>query len=92
MIDCMMELTQEKFRAKGNAYFAAVQQFEEGRLAPLFQPQFAAQRPSDHRRGLHGEALLIDRFVGGARTAPEFYDVVKSILAPVGLICGGVTR
>ncbi len=91
VIDCMMETTREAFRAKGNAYFAGLQLFEDGHLAPLFKPEFIEARPRDNRRGLHDSAVLVDRFIGGARTAPEFYNVVKSMMAPVGLICGGVT-
>ncbi len=91
VIDCMMETTRDAFRAKGNAYFAGLQAFEGGHLAPLFKPEFIEARPRDNRRGLHNSAVLVDRFIGGARTAPEFYNVVKSMMAPVGLICGGVT-
>jgi hypothetical protein len=91
VIDCMMETTRDAFRAKGNAYFAGLQALEGGYLAPLFKPEFVEARPRDNRRGLHNSAVLVDRFIGGARTAPEFYNVVKSMMAPVGLICGGVT-
>ncbi|OJF98475.1 hypothetical protein [Pararhizobium antarcticum] len=91
VIDCMMETTRDAFRAKGNAYFAGLQAFEDGRLAPLFKPEFVEARKQDNRRGLHDSAVLVDRFIGGARTAPEFYNVVKSMMAPVGLICGGTT-
>ena len=92
MIDCMMETERDAYTKKGNAYFAALQAFDGGRLAPLFRPEFHEVRAKDTRRGLHGSALLIDRFVGGARDAGEFYKTVKLMLAPVGLICGGVMR
>jgi len=91
VIDCMMETSRDAFRAKGNAYFSGLQAFEGGHLAPLFKPEFVEARKQDNRRGLHNSAVLVDRFIGGARTAPEFYNVVKSMMAPVGLICGGVT-
>lgn len=87
MIDCMMETTREAFRAKGNAYFASLQAFEDGRLAPLFKPEFHEVRPKDTRRGLHDKAILIDRFTGGARTPLEFYQVVKSLIAPMAVLC-----
>ncbi|MBP1858238.1 hypothetical protein [Rhizobium herbae] len=92
MIDCMMETDRETYKNKGNAYFAALKEFEGGYLAPLFRPEFHEVRPRDARRGLHDGALLVDRFLGGARDAAEFYTTVKLVLAPVGLICGGVLR
>ncbi len=89
-IDCLMERDFESFRRKGNGYFAALQQFEGGRLAALFRPEFTERKP-DLRRGLHEKALLIDRFVGGARTAPEFYDIVKWMIPSVPIICDSMT-
>lgn len=89
MIDCMMEASREAYKNKGNAYFAALKEFEGGHLAPLFRPEFHEVRPKDHRRGLHDGALLVDRFIAGARDAQEFYTTVTLMLAPVGLICGG---
>jgi hypothetical protein len=89
MIDCMMETGREAYKNKGNAYFAALKEFEGGHLAPFFRPEFHEVRQKDQRRGLHDGALLIDRFVAGARDAKEFYTTVKLMLAPVGLICGG---
>ena len=88
-IDCMMETGREAYKNKGNAYFAALKEFEGGHLAPFFRPEFHEVRQKDQRRGLHDGALLIDRFVGGARDAREFYTMIKPILTPVGLICGG---
>ena len=89
MIDCMMETDREAFKTKGNAYFAALQGFEGGHLAPLFRPEYHEIRHRDQRRGLHDGVLLIDRFIAGARDAREFYRTVRLMLAPVGLICGG---
>ncbi|WP_426229209.1 hypothetical protein [Pararhizobium sp. DWP3-4] len=89
MIDCMMETGREAYKSKGNAYFAALKEFEGGHLAPLFRPEFHEVRQKDQRRGLHDGALLIDRFIAGARDAREFYATVKLMMAPVGLICGG---
>ena len=45
-------------------------------------------KPPDIRRGLHGNMLMVDRFIGKARTAQDFYRVMRSFLAPVRLICG----
>jgi hypothetical protein len=92
MIDCMMETDRDLYKNKGNAYFAALNAYEGGRLTPLFLPEFHEVRAKDTRRGLHGRALLVDRFVGGARTPGEFYAIAKQLMAPVGLICGGVLR
>jgi hypothetical protein len=89
MIDCMLEPVPEKFSAKCDGYFAALKMWHGGQFAPLFKPQFMGEQPRDTRRGLHGQALMIDRFIGGAGTAQEFYAVVRSFLAPVRLICGG---
>ncbi|WP_455272991.1 hypothetical protein [Rhizobium herbae] len=91
-IDCMMETDREAYKNKGNAYFTALKEFEGGRLAPFFRPEFHDVRQTDQRRGLHDGALLIDRFVAGARDAREFYTTVKLMMAPVGLICGGDLR
>ncbi len=90
VIDCMMETDRDSFKNKGNAYFAALKEFEGGHLAPLFRPEFHEVRAKDTRRGLHDGALLVDRFVGGAQTPAEFYAIAKKMMAPVGLICGGV--
>lgn len=87
MIDCMMETDRDSYKNKGNAYFAALNAFEGGRLAPLFRPEFHEVRPKDMRRGLHGNAVLIDRFIGGARTPLEFYQVAKSLITPMAVLC-----
>jgi hypothetical protein len=89
MIDCMLETDREAFKTKGNAYFAALQAFEGGHLAPFFRPEYHEIRQRDERRGLHDGVLLIDRFIAGARDAREFYRTVRLMLAPIGLICGG---
>lgn len=90
-IDCLMERDFDSFRRKGSGYFAALQQFADGRLAARFRPQYAESKP-DQRRGLQDKALLVDRFIGGAQTAPEFYDVVKSMLPSVHIICDSAAQ
>ena len=91
IIDCMIELEPDAFAAKAQAYFEALSQWQGGRYVPLFQPEFVTERPKDIRRGLHGNALMIDRFIGGATTPQDFYRIVRSFLAPIRLICGGAT-
>ncbi|MDO9416269.1 glycosyltransferase family 2 protein [Pararhizobium sp.] len=92
MIDCMKEHGEDAFNAKGEAYFAALQRFAGPQFAATFQPGFSPNRVNDRRRGLHGEALLVDRFIGGARTAQDLFAVMRSMIAPIGLICGGAVK
>ena len=65
--------------------------WEGGAHAGLFRPQFVGERPLDKRRGLHGNLLMIDRHIAGARNAHEFYNIIRNFLVPIGLICGGQT-
>lgn len=88
MIDCLLEIDEEVFAAKCEAYDAAFRAWDGGRHAHLFQPYYAGPQPPDIRRGLHGNMLMVDRFIGKARTAQDFYRVMRSFLAPVRLICG----
>jgi hypothetical protein len=88
-IDCMMEMDPERFNAKCNGYYAGLRQWEGGKHANLFKPQFTGPRPLDRRRGLHGSTLMVDRHIGGAKTAQDFYQVVRNFLVPIGLLCGG---
>ncbi|MDB5524255.1 MAG: hypothetical protein JWM58_2018 [Rhizobium sp.] len=86
--DCMFETNPDAFNNKCNAYFLALKQWEDGQHASLFKPQFAGERPLDKRRGLHGNVLMIDRHIAGARDAQQFYQVIRNFLVPVGIICG----
>jgi hypothetical protein len=86
--DCMFENDPQVFNDRCNAYFAALKQWEGGQHAALFRPQFAGERPLDKRRGLHGNVLMIDRHIAGARDAQQFYQVIRNFLVPVGIICG----
>ncbi len=88
MIDCLLETDEELFAAKCEAYDAAFRVWDGGRHARLFQPYYAGPQQPDIRRGLHGNMLMVDRFIGKARTAQDFYRVMRSFLAPVRLICG----
>lgn len=89
MIDCMFETEPQAFNDKCNAYYRALMMWEGGAHASLFRPQFAGERPLDKRRGLHGNLLMIDRHIAGARNAQEFYSIIRNFLVPVGIICGG---
>ena len=88
IIDCMSETDPQAFNDKCNAYYRALMAWEGGAHASLFRPQFAGERPLDRRRGLHGNLLMIDRHIAGARNAQEFYGIIRNFLVPVGIICG----
>jgi hypothetical protein len=87
-IDCLLEIDEETFAAKCEAYDKAFRAWDGGRHAHLFQPYYAGPQAPDIRRGLHGNMLMVDRFIGKARTAQDFYRVMRSFLVPVRLICG----
>ncbi|MFA7413579.1 MAG: hypothetical protein WC048_03760 [Rhizobium sp.] len=89
MFDCMHEHEEEAFERKCQSYFSALHRMPGGpALAETFRPQFFSRPPEDARRGLHGRTLLVDRFIGNARTAQEFYEVVRSMIAPIAVITG----
>ena len=88
IIDCMAETEPQAFNDRCNAYYRALTMWEGGAHAKLFRPQFAGERPLDRRRGLHGNLLMIDRHIAGARNAQEFYNIIRNFLVPVGIICG----
>jgi hypothetical protein len=88
MFDCMFETEGQAFNDRCNGYFAALKTWEGGQLASLFRPNFLGERQPDMRRGLHGNVLMIDRHIAGARDAQQFYQVVRNFLVPVGIICG----
>lgn len=88
VIDAMLETDPHIFNDKCNAYYRALTLWEGGAHANLFRPQFAGERPLDRRRGLHGNLLMIDRHIAGARNAQEFYSVIRNFLVPVDVLCG----
>lgn len=88
IIDCMAQTEPQAFNDRCNAYYRALTMWEGGAHAKLFRPQFAGDRPLDRRRGLHGNLLMIDRHIAGAKNAQEFYTIIRNFLVPVGLICG----
>ncbi|MGV8938292.1 MAG: hypothetical protein ACOH2J_14310 [Allorhizobium sp.] len=87
MFDCMLEHNEAAFEQKSQAYFTAIHRMPGGgALADKFRPSYFKQFPDDPRRGLHGQMLLIDRFIGNARTAQEFFDVARGMIAPIFVI------
>lgn len=88
IIDCLLEADEDRFAEKCEAYDRAFHRWDSGRHAHLFKPHYAGPQKPDIRRGLHGNMLMVDRFIGKARTAQDFYRVMRSFLAPVRLICG----
>ncbi|PPJ47885.1 hypothetical protein C0075_20450 [Rhizobium sp. KAs_5_22] len=87
VVDCMREHDEAAFQQKGQAYFEAIRRMPGGlALSEQFRPQYFPQPPEDTRRGLHAQMLLVDRFIGNARTAQEFYEVVDAMLAPIFVI------
>lgn len=87
VVDCMREHDEAAFQQKGQAYFEAIRRMPGGlALSEQFRPQYFPQPPEDSRRGLHAQMLLVDRFIGNARTAQEFYEVVDAMLAPIFVI------
>lgn len=83
MLDCMFEHDERKFEAKCQAYHAAIAEMQDARLTASFRPPYLAEPKADTRRGLHGRVLLVDRFLGNARTAQDFYEVARYMLTPL---------
>lgn len=89
MIDCMHEHEEQAFERKGRAYFEAIRSMPGGiALSEQFRPQYFPRPPEDVRRGLHGRTLLVDRFMGNAETAQQFFEVIRSMIAPIAVITG----
>lgn len=89
MIDCMLEHDPATFQRKAAGYLAALQRAPGGlSLSQGFRPQYLPTMPADGRRGLYGNTLLVDRFIGGARTAQDFFRVARGMMAPVAMITG----
>lgn len=86
MLDCMFVHDETAFEEKAQAYYAAIREFEGGRLAGSFRPPYLAEPQADPRRGLHDRVLLVNRFIGNAVTAEEFFKVVRSMLTPISLV------
>ena len=88
-VDCILEHDPMAYEKRCLAYQTAIRSMPGGEhLLPYFQPKFFPEAPEDKRRGLVGQTLLVDRFIGNAQTAQEFYKVVRSMLAPVFVVTG----
>ncbi|MGG7519468.1 hypothetical protein ACQ3G6_16440 [Allorhizobium undicola] len=90
MYDCAFETNAQAFQAKCDAYRQALAAFPGGQAyLAAFQPPYSPVIREDHRRGLHGKTFLVDRFLGKAVTAQDFYTVVNHIMTPVWIVTKG---
>ncbi|OLP45053.1 hypothetical protein [Rhizobium oryziradicis] len=90
LYDCASEHNPSAFQAKVEAYRKAFLAMPGGAaFVAGFQPPYSATPPSDARRGLFGKVLLVDRFIGNAVTAQEFYAVMRAMLTPIEVIASG---
>ncbi|MCM2291420.1 glycosyltransferase family 2 protein [Allorhizobium sp. BGMRC 0089] len=87
MYDCAMEHDASAFQGKCAAYRQAIAAMPGGQsLLQGFQPPFSSTPYGDERLGLYGKTLLVDRFIGQAKTAQDFYRVMSAILTPVRIM------
>jgi hypothetical protein len=87
LYDCASEHNPSAFQAKAEAYRKAFLSMPGGAsFVAGFQPPYSATPPADKRRGLFGKVLLVDRFIGNAVTAQEFYEVMRAMLTPIEVI------
>ena len=87
MIDCMLEKDEDAFESKAQAYYRALLALGNDNLANSFRPPYAPEMAPDTRRGLHdGKILFVNRFIGGAQTAQEFFGIVRNMLAPPAVV------
>lgn len=86
-LDCMLEHDNAAFLPKCQGYYAAFHRMPGGaELATRFQPHYLSQPPADPRRGVYGKTLLVDRFIRGARTAQDFYRVMRVMMTPIAIV------
>lgn len=86
-LDCMLEHDPVAFEQKCHLYRTAMQTMKGGeQLIGQFQPGYHPCLPDDRRRGLHDVVLLVDRFIANARTAQEFYNVIRAMVTPIRVI------
>lgn len=87
LYDCVMEHDRSIFAVKAQRYVEALKRMPGGpEQAAGFRPQYMPHLPPNTSRGKTGALLSVDRFIGKARTAQEFYAVVNDIMTPVRII------
>ena len=85
MLDCMFEHDEERFENKAQGYHKAIVSTGARHYAEMFRPPYHARPQGDDRRGPEGLLLLVDRFLGEAVTAHEFFLLARQIVTPVDL-------
>lgn len=85
MIDCMLEHDEERFENKAQGYHKAILATGAAHFAEMFRPPYQARPQEDTRRGPEGRLLLVDRFLGDAVTAQDFFAIARMIVTPIDL-------
>lgn len=87
LYDCVMEHDRHLFPLKCQRYLDAIKRMPGGgELSSGFQPQYMPHLPPNSVRGKADMILFVDRFIGGAKTAQEFYGIVNDMLTPIRLV------
>ncbi|MGR6432076.1 hypothetical protein ACU5AY_14275 [Rhizobium sp. PAMB 3174] len=88
LIDCMKTHDRAAFDVKVAAYREALARCGDGRFAQAFAPEYNPMPRPDRRRGVQGQVLLADRFLGNAVTAQEFYAAANGVLSAIKVVTG----
>jgi hypothetical protein len=88
LIDCMKTHDRAAFDVKVAAYREALARCGDGRFAQAFAPEYTPMPRPDRRRGVQGQVLLADRFLGNAITAQEFYAAANGVLSAIKVVTG----
>jgi hypothetical protein len=88
LIDCMKTHDRIAFDAKVAAYREALARCGDGRYAAGFAPEYSPAPSPDRRRGIYGQVLHADRFLGNAVTAQDFYAAASGILSAIKVVTG----
>lgn len=87
IIDCMLERNEAAFEGKAQSYYRSLLAMADENLAASFRPPYAPDILPDMRRGLRdGKMLFVNRFIAGARSAQEFFGIVRNMLAPPAIV------
>lgn len=93
LYDCAMEHDRSAFMVKAQRYREALRRMPGGQeLSAGFQPQYLPHLPPDNRRGRVGVTLFVNRFIGNARTAQDFYAVMSSLMTPIPIVIDASLR